>query len=103
MISLDLPARVVCEGRYLFTFSRGQAAVGSVQNNLVLPAFLSRNWKHFPAFDRGSKTVYLPRVGKLDSILRQVKLRGARKVDWFFRFLATAANLVRMVKLIPAV
>jgi transposase len=40
--------------------------------------------------------------GKLDSILRQVKLRGARKVDWFFRFLATAANLVRMVKLIPA-
>jgi transposase len=41
--------------------------------------------------------------GKLDSILRQVKLRGAKKVDWFFRFLATAANLVRMVKLIPAV
>jgi transposase len=41
--------------------------------------------------------------GKLDSILRQVKLRGARKVDWLFRFLATAANLVRMVKLIPAV
>jgi hypothetical protein len=31
-----------------------------------------------------------------------VKLRGARK-DWFFRFLASAANLVRMVKLIPAV
>lgn len=41
--------------------------------------------------------------GKLDSILRQVKLRGQHKVDWFFRLLATAANLVRMVKLIPAV
>jgi hypothetical protein len=41
--------------------------------------------------------------GKLDSILRQVKVRGVQKVDWFFRFLATAANLVRMVKLIPAV
>jgi len=40
--------------------------------------------------------------GKLDSILRQVKVRGVRKVDWFFRLLATAANLVRMVKLIPA-
>jgi transposase len=40
---------------------------------------------------------------KQDSILRRVKLRGAKKVDWFFRFLATAANLVRMVKLIPAV
>jgi len=40
---------------------------------------------------------------KLDSILRQVKLRGQQKVDWFFRLLASAANLVRMVKLIPAV
>lgn len=39
---------------------------------------------------------------KLDSILRQVKLRGEKKIDWFFRLLATAANLVRMVKLIPA-
>ncbi|MFI5109915.1 MAG: IS5 family transposase [Terriglobales bacterium] len=41
--------------------------------------------------------------GKLDSILRQVKLRGAKRVDWFFRFLVTVANLVRMRKLIPAV
>jgi len=40
---------------------------------------------------------------KLDSILRQVKVRGEKKVDWFFRLLATVANLVRMVKLIPAV
>lgn len=41
--------------------------------------------------------------GKLHSLLRQVKLRGEKKVDWFFRLLATASNLVRMVKLIPAV
>jgi len=40
--------------------------------------------------------------GKGDSLLRQVKVRGQRKVDWFFRLLATAANLVRMAKLIPA-
>jgi hypothetical protein len=40
---------------------------------------------------------------KQDSILRQVKVRGVKKVDWLFRFLATAANLVRMAKLIPAV
>lgn len=40
---------------------------------------------------------------KLDSILRQVKVRGVKKVDWLFRLVATAANLVRMVKLIPAV
>ncbi len=41
--------------------------------------------------------------GKLDSILRQVKVRGVKKVDWLFRLIATAANLVRLVNLIPAV
>jgi transposase len=41
--------------------------------------------------------------GKLDSILRQVKVRGVRKVDWLFRLVATAANLVRMARLLPAV
>jgi transposase len=40
---------------------------------------------------------------KQDSIARQVKVRGEKKVDWLFRLVATAANLVRMVKLIPAV
>ena len=40
---------------------------------------------------------------KLDSIARQVKVRGEKKVDWLFRLLATAANLVRMAKLIAAV
>jgi transposase len=40
---------------------------------------------------------------KLNSILRQVKVRGVKKVNWLFRLLATAANLVRLVKLIPAV
>src|SRR5229473_725339 len=33
----------------------------------------------------------------------QVKVRGVKKVNWLFRLLATAANLVRLVKLIPAV
>ena len=41
--------------------------------------------------------------GKGDSLLRQVKLRGEEKVDGFVRLLASAANLVRMVKLISAV
>jgi transposase len=40
---------------------------------------------------------------KLDSIARQMKVRGQKKVDWLFRLVATVANLVRMVKLIPAV
>lgn len=40
--------------------------------------------------------------GKLDSVMRKIKLHGQRRVDWLFRFLAAAHNLVRMVKLIPA-
>jgi hypothetical protein len=40
--------------------------------------------------------------GKLDSVMRKIKLHGLRRVDWFVRFLAAAHNLVRMVKLIPA-
>jgi hypothetical protein len=41
--------------------------------------------------------------GKGNSLLRQVKLRGEKKVDGFFRLLATVVNLVRLTKLIPAV
>ena len=33
--------------------------------------------------------------------LRQVKLRGLKRVDWMFRFAAAAHNLLRMSKLIP--
>jgi len=33
--------------------------------------------------------------------LRQVKLRGLKKVDWLFRFAAAAHNLVRLSKLVP--
>jgi hypothetical protein len=40
---------------------------------------------------------------KRDSIVRQVKVRGKKKVDWLFRWVATAGNLIRMAKLIPAV
>ena len=38
--------------------------------------------------------------GKGDSVLRQVKLRGLERVDWFHRLMMTAYNLVRMRKLI---
>jgi len=37
---------------------------------------------------------------KLDRGLRQVKLRGLRRVDWFYRLAVTAYNLVRMRRLI---
>jgi transposase len=39
--------------------------------------------------------------GKLDRPLRQVKLRGLKRVDWFFRLVITAYDLVRMRRLIP--
>jgi transposase len=38
---------------------------------------------------------------KLDRPLRQVKLRGLDRVDWFYRITIVAQNLVRMRRLIP--
>jgi transposase len=38
---------------------------------------------------------------KLDRPLRQVKLRGLDRVDWFYRMTVVAHNLVRMRRLIP--
>ena len=38
---------------------------------------------------------------KLDRQLKQIKLRGVRRVDWFFRLVITAYNLKRMSRLIP--
>jgi transposase len=37
---------------------------------------------------------------KLDRPLRQVKLRGLQRVDWFYRLVITAYNLVRLQKLL---
>jgi hypothetical protein len=38
---------------------------------------------------------------KLDRPLRQTKLRGLKRVDWFYRLTIAAYNLVRMRRLIP--
>jgi IS5 family transposase len=38
---------------------------------------------------------------KLDRALRQVKLRGLKRVDWFYRLIIAAYNLMRMRRLIP--
>lgn len=38
---------------------------------------------------------------KADSVLRQVKVRGLDRVDWFYRLTIVGYNLVRMRKLIP--
>jgi transposase len=39
--------------------------------------------------------------GKLDRPLRQLKLRGLERVDWFYRLTIAAYDLVRMRRLIP--
>jgi transposase len=38
---------------------------------------------------------------KHDRPLRQTKLRGLKRVDWFYRLVVTAYNLMRLGKLIP--
>jgi hypothetical protein len=38
---------------------------------------------------------------KLDRPVRQIKLRGLERVDWFWKLSMTAHNLVRMRRLIP--
>ena len=40
--------------------------------------------------------------GKQARPMKQVKLRGQRRVDWLFRLVVTAQNLLRLQKLIPA-
>jgi transposase len=81
--------------------------VAEYQANDQWPNWLTEEERRHPGFALSQKKRKLVEKifgwGKLDSILRQVKLRGVRKVDWFFRLLATAANLVRMANLIPAV
>ena len=39
--------------------------------------------------------------GKLDRPLHQVKLRGLKRVDWFYQMTISAYNLVRMRRLMP--
>ena len=38
---------------------------------------------------------------KLDSVLRQVKVRGLKRVDWFYRLAMAAYNLMRLRRLMP--
>ena len=70
------------------------------------PNFLSEAERNDPGFSISQKKRKLvERVfgwGKLDSVMRKIKLHGVRRVDWLFRFLAAAHNLLRMVKLVPA-
>jgi transposase len=81
--------------------------VAEYQANDQWPNWLREEERQHPGFAISQKKRKLVEKvfgwGKLDSILRQVKVRGQKRVDWFFRFLVMAADLVRMRKLIPAV
>ncbi len=70
------------------------------------PNFLTEAERNDPGFGVSQKKRKLVEMvfgwGKLNSLMRKMKLQGLRRVDWFFRFLVTVQNLVRMVKLIPA-
>lgn len=70
------------------------------------PNFLSAAERNDPGFAVSQKKRKLVEKvfgwGKLNSVMRKIKLHGLRRVDWLFRFLTAAHNLVRMVKLIPA-
>lgn len=67
------------------------------------PNFLTEAERSDPGFPISQKKRKLVEMvfgwGKLDSIMRKLKLQGVKRVDWLFRLLATANNLVRMVKL----
>ena len=70
--------------------------------NSLLPD--ERNSEGFAISQRKRKLVEMVfGWAKLDRCLRQLKFRGTKKIDWFFQFVAMAANLVRLTKLIPAV
>jgi hypothetical protein len=81
--------------------------VAEYEPNPYWPNWLSEQERNDPGYAISQrKRKLIEKVfgwAKLDSILRQVKVRGVKKVNWLFRLLATAANLVRLVKLIPAV
>lgn len=80
--------------------------VAEYEDNDRWPNWLTQQERQHPGFGTSqSKRKLIEKVfgwGKLDSILRQMKIRGVKKVDWLFRFLMVTFNLVRLAKLIPA-
>jgi len=68
------------------------------------PSFLTEEERNHPGFAISqNKRKLVEKVfgwAKLDRALRQVKLRGLRRVDWLVQLVATAYNLRRMQKLL---
>ena len=68
------------------------------------PSFLTDQERSSPGFAISQKKRKLVEKvfgwAKLDRPLRQVKLRGLRRVDWLIQLIATAHNLRRMQTLL---
>src|ERR1700733_897595 len=101
--------------------------INSIKTRISLLAYASATWFHMSPSMRAASTSaknslteaeraderrsisqrkrkLIERVfgwAKLDRPLRQVKLRGLKRVDWFYRLTITAYNLVRMRRLMP--
>jgi transposase len=78
-------------------YTKGKASLGKNALNEA-----ERADRHRPISQQKRKLI--ERVfgwGKLDRPLQQVKVRGLKRVDWFYRLVVTAYNLMRMGKLIP--
>jgi transposase len=80
--------------------------VAEYEPNPKWPNFLTDQERNDPGFALSQrKRKLVEKVfgwAKLDRAIRQVKLRGLPRVDWLFRLVATAHNLRRMQKLLPA-
>jgi transposase len=81
--------------------------VAEYEPNPSWPSFLTEEERTDPGFAVSQcKRKLVEKVfgwAKLDRALRQVKLRGLKRVDWMMRLIAAAHNLRRMQKLLAAV
>ena len=78
-------------------YSKGKASLGKNALNEAERADARRSISQ-------QKRKLIERVfgwAKLDRPLKQMKLRGLKRVDWFYRLVVTAYNLMRIGKLIP--
>jgi transposase len=108
--AITLGADKLYQEREFIAGLRGRNVVPHVaeyEPNRHWPNWLSEQERQDPGFTISQrKRKLVEKVfgwAKVDSILRQVKVRGVKKVDWLFRLVITAGNLLRLVKLIPAV
>ena len=80
--------------------------VAEYEPNAKWPNFLTEEERNHPGFAISQrKRKLVEKVfgwAKLDRGLRQVKLRGLRRVDWLVQLVATAHNLRRMQTLLAA-